>query len=110
MTHTEKRHTTIQARPPAEPEQKTDCTSNNPLEGGQPNSGLPEMAPVALHNDMKSGQIPAHVLGTETHVSVEPDQEMDPKADNPLEGVNVSFSLKATPSLFLSSPIVVASL
>merc|ERR1712205_286535 len=39
---------------------------------------------------MKSEQIPAHVLGTETHVLVEPDQEMDPKADNPLEGDKLS--------------------
>ena len=59
-------------------------TPDNLPEGGNPNADLPEIAPVDLHDTMESGEIPAHVLGTEAHVSVEPEQKMDPTPDNPL--------------------------
>ena len=49
MTLTQKRHTTLQEHPPAEPEQKMDRTPDNLPEGGEPNADLPETAPRCFH-------------------------------------------------------------
>ena len=76
----------LQEHPPADPEQKMDPTTDNPPEGGNPNPALPEMESVAVHDEMGSGEIPAHALGTETHVAVESEQKIDPAPDSPLEG------------------------
>ena len=70
--------------PTAEPEHEIACVPDNPLGRAQRNPGLPEMAPVTVHNGMESGEIPARVL--EAHLSVEPEQKIDPTPDNPLEG------------------------
>ena len=46
-----------------ESEQKIDPTPDSPLEGVQPNPGLPEMAPVAVQKDINLEEIPVHILG-----------------------------------------------
>ena len=91
MTLSQKRHSTLQQRPPVEPEQKTDHAPDNPPEGAQPNSDLPEIAQVVLHDDMESEQIPD--MGIETHVPVKPEQKMDLKPDDPLEGGKLNADL-----------------
>ena len=52
-----------ETHPPAEPEQEIDPTPDSPPELGQPNPGLPEMAPPPLRNDVNLEEIPVHVLG-----------------------------------------------
>ena len=44
-------------------EQTMDRTLDNPPEAGNPNADMPEVVPVALHDDVNLEEISVHVLG-----------------------------------------------